>query len=67
MLENILYRTSDDIGENGEDNIFGFGRINVASAVKYVADLYRVPEIVSSTTKEPRIRNRSNGVVLDLE
>lgn len=39
-LKNALYQTAIDLGEIGEDNIFGMGAIDVYAAYQYLAQTY---------------------------
>ncbi|MFZ1703385.1 MAG: S8 family serine peptidase [Saprospiraceae bacterium] len=53
-LKTALYRTCTDLGDEGEDNVFGMGIINVFAAYQYLVDDGNVPV-------DPR---KSNDVIL---
>ena len=35
-IEQLLTQTADDFGDEGKDNIFGQGRVNIKAAVDYL-------------------------------
>ncbi len=39
-LKNALYQTATDLGENGEDNIYGRGLINLEAAYNFLSEKY---------------------------
>ena len=45
-----LYFTARDLGEPGEDNVFGMGIIDVPAAFQYLVDLGNTPELTPRVT-----------------
>ncbi len=63
-LKNALYQTAHDLGDPGEDNVYGRGIIDVLDAYNYLANTYTpVPPVTDSFDLAVEIRKFGNDFI----